>query len=128
MSAAQAGMVQSAWHLGFLVSLFIVGFLGDRFGAKRTYLWSAIAAGTSALVFAVFASDFVSGALLYGFAGLCSGGSYTPGLTLIAERFPPATRGRAMGFFLAAGSLGFALSVVVSSRLFPSAAGASPSW
>jgi MFS family permease len=119
MSAAQAGLVQSAWHLGYLLSLFTVGFLGDRFGAKRTYLWSAVAASVSALVFAVGASSFVSGLVLYGLAGLCSGGSYTPGLALIAERFSPATRGRAMGFYLAAGSLGYAVSVVVSSQLFP---------
>lgn len=119
MSAAQAGMVQSAWHLGYLVSLFIVGFLGDRFGAKRTYMWSAVAASFSALVFAVFSSSFLSGVVLYGIAGLCSGGSYTPGLTLIAERFPPATRGRAMGYYLAAGSFGYALSIILSSRLFP---------
>ena len=119
MSAARAGLVQSAWHLGYLVSLFTVGFLGDRFGAKRTYLWSAVAASVSALVFAIGASSFVSGVVLYGLAGLCSGGSYTPGLTLIAERFSPATRGRAMGFYLAAGSLGYAASVVVSSQLFP---------
>ena len=119
MSATQAGMVQSAWHLGYLVSLFAVGFLGDRFGAKRTYLWSAVAASVSALVFAVFSSDFLSGAILYGLAGLCSGGSYTPGLTLIAERFPPLTRGRAMGYYLAAGSLSYTLSMVISSQLFP---------
>lgn len=119
MNATQAGMVQSAYHLGFLISLFAVGFLGDRFGAKRTYLWSAVAAGVSALVFALFASDFISGAILYGLAGLCSGGSYTPGLTLIAERFSPSTRGRAMGFYLAAASLGYALSLMLSSRLFP---------
>jgi MFS family permease len=119
MSSTEAGMIQSAWHLGFLVSLFLVGFLGDRFGAKRTYLWSAVAASVSALVFAVFASGFLSGAILYGLAGLCSGGSYTPGLTLIAERFPPLARGRAMGYYLAASSLSYALSVVISSQLFP---------
>jgi MFS family permease len=119
MSATQAGMVQSSWHLGFLVSLFVVGFLGDRFGAKRTYLWSAVAASASALFFAVFASGFASGVVLHGLAGLCSGGSYTPGLALIAERFPPSTRGRAMGFYLAAASFGYALSVMLSSRLFP---------
>jgi MFS family permease len=119
MSATRAGMIQSAWHLGYLCSLFIVGFLIDRFGARRTFLWSAVAAAASALVFAVFASGFVSGAVLYGLAGLCSGGSYTPGLTLIAERFTSATRGRAMGFYLAAGSLGYGLSVIISSRLVP---------
>lgn len=119
MNATQAGIVQSAWNLGFLVSLFAVGFLGDRFGAKRTYLWSGVAAAGSALVFAVFSSGFVSGAILYGLAGLCSGGSYTPGLTLVAERFAPIHRGRAMGVFLASGSLGYAISIVLSSRLFP---------
>jgi MFS family permease len=118
MSATRAGMIQSAWHLGYLVSLFMVGFLGDRFGAKRTYLWSAVAASISALIFAAFASSFISGLVLYGLAGLCSGGSYTPGLTLISEQFPPATRGRAMGFYLAAGSLGYGLSVIISSLLF----------
>lgn len=119
MSATQAGMIQSAWHLGYLISLFAVGFLGDRYGAKRTFLWSAVAASLSGLIFASFASGFQSGLLLYGFAGLCSGGSYTPGLTLIAERFPPSTRGRAMGFYLAAGSFGYTLSLIGSSRLFP---------
>lgn len=119
MSAAEAGMVQSAWHIGYLISLFTVGLLGDRFGAKRAYLYSAVAASISAFVFAGFASNFLSGAILYGLAGLCSGGSYTPGLTLVAERFSPATRGRAMGFYLAAGSLGYALSLVISSQLFP---------
>lgn len=119
MTATQAGMIQSSWHLGYLVSLFAVGFLGDRFGAKRTFMWSAVAAGVSGLVFAAFSSGFVSGAILYGLAGLCSGGSYTPGLTLIAERFPPARRGRAMGYYLAAGSLAYALTMALSSRLFP---------
>ncbi len=119
MSATQAGMIQSAWHLGFLISLFLVGFAGDRFGAKKTYLYSSVAAGISALIFAVYASDFLSGMLLYGIAGLCSGGSYTPGLTLVAERFSPATRGRAMGFYLGAASLAYALSIMMSSRLFP---------
>ncbi len=119
MSPTRAGMIQSAWHLGYLVSLFVVGLLGDRFGAKRVYLWSSVVAGVSALVFASFASGFVSGLVLYGICGLCSGGSYTPGLTLLAENFPPASRGRAMGFYLASGSLGYALSVIFSGMLFP---------
>jgi MFS family permease len=118
LSGTRAGIIQSAWHLGYLVSLFAVGFLGDRFGAKCTYLWSGVAASIGALAFAVFASDFLTGAMLYGLAGLCSGGSYTPGLALIAERFPPSTRGRAMGFYLAAASLGYALCVMISSQLF----------
>lgn len=117
LSSAQAGLIQSAFHLGFLLSLFSIGFLADRFGAKRTFLTSSVLACASALAFALFADGFVSALLLHGLAGLCSGGSYTPGLTLIAERFPAARRGRAMGYYLAAASLGYATSMWMSSVL-----------
>lgn len=119
MSASQAGLVQSGWHAGYLISLFTVGFIADRYGAKRTFLAGSVLAALSALIFAFFAKGFLSGLLLYGFTGLCSGASYTPGLTLIAERFAPHERGRAMGWFLAAASLGYGLSLLVSGILMP---------
>jgi MFS family permease len=117
LSSAQAGLIQSAWHVGYLVSLFTIGFLADRYGAKRTFLASSIAACASGLAFAVFADGFASALLLHGLAGLCSGGSYTPGMTLVAERFPALRRGRVMGYYLAAASLGYALSLWLSSVL-----------
>jgi MFS family permease len=70
-------------------------------------------------VFALFADSFVSGVILYGLTGLFSGGSYTPGLTLIAERFQSGNRGRAMGFYLAAASAGYALALVLTGALTP---------
>ncbi|MDH5534993.1 MAG: MFS transporter [Betaproteobacteria bacterium] len=119
MSAGEAGLIQSAWHAGYLVSLFVVGFLSDHYGAKRVFIVSGVASSASALTFALFADGFVSAALLYGLTGLFSGGSYTPGLTLIAERFASARRGRAMGFYLAAASLGYAVAMVVTGALVP---------
>jgi MFS family permease len=46
--------------------------------------------------------------------GLALGGTYTPGLKLISETFSTTLRGRAMGFFIAAGSLGHAASLVAT--------------
>lgn len=120
MSAGEAGLIQSAWHLGYLISLFIAGFLSDRFGAKRTFLAGNLLAAASAMVFAVFTDGFVSALLLHGLLGLCSGSSYTPGLTLISERFSPHRRGRAMGFYLAASSLGYAVALLLSGALVAS--------
>jgi MFS family permease len=119
MSASEAGLVQSAWHTGYLISLFAAGFIADRYGAKKTFLAGSILASTSALLFAFCADSFLSGLMLYGFTGLCSGASYTPGLTLIAERFMTYQRGRAMGWFLAASSLGYGVSLILSGLLMP---------
>jgi MFS family permease len=119
MSAGEAGLVQSAWHAGYLLSLFTVGFITDRRGAKKVFLAGGILASVSALLFAFLADSFLSGLLLYGFTGLCSGASYTPGLTLIAERFGTYQRGRAMGWFLASASLGYGASLLLSGSLMP---------
>ncbi len=119
MSASEAGLVQSAWHTGYLISLFVAGFIADRYGAKKTFLAGSILAGISALLFAFCADGFLSGLMLYGFTGLCSGASYTPGLTLIAERFMTYQRGRAMGWYLAASSLGYGVSLILSGLLMP---------
>jgi MFS family permease len=119
MAASQAGLIQSAWHAGYLISLFTVGFIADQYGAKKIFLIGSILACLSALLFAFFADGFVSGLILYGFTGLCSGASYTPGLTLVAERFAPLERGRTMGWFLAAASLGYGGSLLLSGILMP---------
>ena len=118
LTAWQAGMVQSGYHVGFLVSLFAVGFLSDRYGARRIYLVSGIAAVASGLLFAFFADGFVSALLLYGLTGLCSGGSYTPGLAIVAQRMPER-RGLALGFYLAAASLGYANGLLIASVMIP---------
>ena len=114
MTAGQAGLIHSAFHLGYLISLFGVGFLADRYGAKLVFLLSSLAAAVSAFSFALFADGFLSGYLLYGATALFSGGSYTPVLTLIAQRFDVGRRGRAIGFYIAASALGYAASLVLS--------------
>ena len=118
MSAWQAGMVQSAYHVGFLISLFAVGFLSDRHGARRIYLLSSGAAVVSGLLFALFADGFASALLLYGLTGLCSGGSYTPGLAIVAQQ-ERLRQGRAFGYYLAAASLGYAIGLLIASAMIP---------
>lgn len=118
MTAWQAGLVQSGYHVGFLISLFTVGFLSDRYGARRIYLLTGVAAVASGLLFAVLADGFVSALLLYGLTGLCSGGSYTPGLAIVAQRMPER-RGLALGFYLAAASLGYAIGLLIAGTMIP---------
>lgn len=114
MSAAVAGSVASAFQIGYAISLVGWNVLADRIGARPVFLWSSLAGAPAAMAFALFSSGPLSAALLYGLTALMIGGNYTPGLILLAERFPAVTRGRATGFFLAATSVGYAASLFLS--------------
>lgn len=111
MSAAAAGRIGSAFQLGYAVSLVSWNLLADRIGARPVFLWSTVAGAPAALAFALFAHGPTSAAVLYGLTALMIGGNYTPGVMLLADRFPPGVRGRATGFFLAATSIGYAGSL-----------------
>ena len=114
LSAREAGMIQAAFHLGYLTSLFIVGFITDHYGAKRAYLTTGIAACVSPWVFVLFADGFTSALWLHAFTGLCQGGTYTPALSLINDNVHRERRGRAMGFLIAGSSAGYAICLGVA--------------
>lgn len=114
LSGKQAGLVQSAYHLGYLVSLFIVGFLADHRGAKRVHLASGIAGWVSPLLFVAFADGFWSAFWLHALTGLTQGGSYTPVVALISDQVGRERRGRAIGWFIASSSAGYAACLGVA--------------
>jgi MFS family permease len=114
LSGSEAGMVQAAFHLGYLTSLFIVGFIADHFGAKRAYILTGIAACLSPWAFVLFADGFWSAVWLHAFTGLCQGGTYTPALALINDNVERSRRGRAMGYLIAGSSAGYAICLGVA--------------
>ncbi len=114
LSAREAGMIQAAFHLGYLSSLFIVGFIADHFGAKRAYVTTGVAACVSPWAFVFFADGFTSALWLHAFTGLCQGGTYTPALALINDHVERSRRGRAMGYLIAGSSAGYAICLAVA--------------
>jgi MFS family permease len=114
LTGREAGMIQAAFHLGYLTSLFIVGFIADHFGAKRAYIFTGIAACVSPWFFVLFADGFWSAFWLHALTGLCQGGTYTPALALINDNVGRERRGRAMGYLIAGSSAGYALCLAAS--------------
>lgn len=114
LSAREAGMIQAAFHLGYLTSLFIVGFIADHLGAKRAYITTGIVACVSPWTFVLFADGFTSAFWLHALTGLCQGGTYTPALALINEHVRQERRGRAMGYLIAGSSAGYAIALGVA--------------
>jgi MFS family permease len=107
-------MIQAGFHLGYLSSLFIVGFIADHFGAKRAYITTGVAACLSPWTFVFFADGFGSAFWLHALTGLCQGGTYTPALALINDYVQRERRGRAMGYLIAGSSAGYAIALGVA--------------
>ncbi len=119
MSALQAGLLASGFQLGYAVSLVVFSGIADRVSARTVYLRSLLAAGICSIVFALLARDFLSGLILHTIVGVSLGGTYTTGVMIIADQYVPASRGMAVGFFIASTSCGYALSLAISGVALP---------
>jgi MFS family permease len=119
MSAAAGGSISSGYHIGYAVSLVVLSGLADLVGPKALFLGSMSGAAILSLAFGVFARSYLSGLILYTLVGISFGGTYTTGLMILADHYPPERRGMALGFFIASTSLGYALSLVVSGIALP---------
>lgn len=113
MSGTEAGGLAFAWQASFAASLVILSWLSDRLDPRVLFLWSAWATAIAAALIPLLARDYYSGLTLFSLLALVNGGTYTPGLILLASRFSPSTRGRAIGWFLGSASLGYALGLLL---------------
>lgn len=122
MNNTMAGSIFSVYQFGYILSGVLLSTLADRFSIKKIFIISAIWSGSANLLFALFAHDYASAMLLRGLTGIGMGGTYMPGLKMVAERFPSSKRGRAIGIYVGSLVLGASLSLLVTG-LLASAAG-----
>ena len=114
LSSAAAGSIFSAHQIGYIASGVLLTFLTDRYNPRVIFLLSAFWSAVANALFALFATDLTSALALRALAGLGMGGTYMPGLKLVAERFPSERRGRAVGFYTSAFVFGAAFSTLLS--------------
>jgi MFS family permease len=119
MTAAEGGSIVSAFQATYAVSLLICSWLAQRFGARRVLLQSSFLIAIAACLFAQFARDHLSAALLYAVVAASLGGNYTTSIMLIADRYAPAQRGSAMGALLGSTSMGYALGLAAVAIALP---------
>lgn len=113
MTAAEAGAVQTALNIGFSASLVASGWLSDRIGAKRVFLWSSMLTAFFGILLAFFARSYESGLVLFAIFGLFQGGTYTPSIMLVAQNVHASRRGLSIGMILAGASIGYACSIAL---------------
>jgi MFS family permease len=119
LSGTAAGSIAAAFQAAYAVSLMACSELADRVGARRVFVWGTTASAAAAVAFAALARDYWTGLTLYTLLALALGATYTTGILLIAENVPAATRGRAMGIYIAGHSLGLTVALAMAGFAIP---------
>jgi MFS family permease len=117
MNNTRAGMIFSVYQLGYIASGVLLSILSDRINIKHIFITAALCSAFGNLLFALYAHDFTSGMLYRALTGIGMGGTYMPGLKLVAERFEPARRGQAIGIYVGSLVLGGSLSLALTGWL-----------
>ncbi len=88
LSAAQAGLMASAYAFGYMVAVPVLTTLTDRIDARAILFAGSAASGLATLAFGFFADGLASAIVLWGLAGVGFAGAYMPGLKALADRLP----------------------------------------
>jgi fucose permease len=108
LSQTTAGLVVTAYFIGFTASRLLLGVVSDRFAPTRLLRWSAVATVAGVAVFWWSQTIWMSATALV-FAGFAHGPIFPLEMLLTAERFGPSQTAAVVGFEIAAANVGFAL-------------------
>jgi len=113
MNKATAGFLNTLTLIASAIGSFGFGYFADRLGRRRMLSLSILT--YSLFTFACgFSSSVTMLAVLRFLLGLGMGGEWNSGATLVAETWPSAWRGRAMGVVSSSWAIGYALAAVTA--------------
>lgn len=116
-SGTEAGIVYSAYFVGYVAAILPAGVVADRRSARRLVGAAAAGTGVASVAFALLTVDVATGSLFRLVAGACFAGVYVPGMRSLSDWFDPSERGRAIGLYVGVLSLGSGLAYPLSTWL-----------
>jgi MFS family permease len=123
MSRTTAGLLNALTLIASAIGGLLFGMLADRFGRRRMLTASILA--YSVFTFACGLSTGIFTLAIFRFLlGLGMGGEWNTGAALVAESWPAAWRGRALGFVQSSWAIGYALAALVAGLILNYAGGA----
>lgn len=116
LPVAALGVFVTAFYVGYVVFNAIGGLLTDKWGARVVLSMSVALLGVGTFAFS-FTRSISGGLALQAAMGLAAGADYGAGIKLIVAWFDRGMRGRAMGLYLTASSLGVTLTNAIAPTL-----------
>jgi MFS family permease len=112
LSNSEAGLVSGIYYAGYVTATLILTSLTDRVDSRRVYLFACLMSCTGAAGFMLFAGGLASALVFQFLIGAGLGGSYMPGLKMLADHLDGAGQSRAVAFYTATFGIGSTLSIL----------------
>jgi len=113
LSNSEAGLVSGIYYAGYVMATPILTSLTDRVDARRVYLAACLMSCVGAAGFMLLAGGLASALFFQFLIGAGLGGSYMPGLKMLADRLEGAAQSRAVAFYTASFGIGSSLSIFI---------------
>ena len=113
LSNSEAGLISGIFYAGYVAATPILTSLTDRVDARRVYLLACGLSLAGAAGFTLFASGLWSALFFQFLIGAGLGGSYMPGLKILADQLEGPVQSRAVGFYTASFGIGSTFSILV---------------
>jgi MFS family permease len=117
LSNTESGWISSAYFVGYMLAVPVLGSLTDRVDARTVWLGACALAGCGSLAFASFANGVWAAALLQLITGAGLAGTYMPGLKVITDRLGEVPRARHVAFYTTSFTIGSSLSFWIIGQL-----------
>lgn len=117
LSNTASGWISSAYLVGYMLAVPVLGSLTDRRDARTVWLGAGTLAGLGALGFAALADGTGTAAALQLVTGAGLAGTYMPGLKVITDRLETLPRPRHVAFYTTSFTIGASLSFWIVGQL-----------
>jgi MFS family permease len=114
LSAGEAGLMASAFAIGYMLAVPVLTALTDRMDARGILVVGSAVSGIATCVFGLFADGLSSAIVIWGLAGIGFAGAYMPGLKALTDRLGPGDISRSVTLYTASFSFGVGLSFLVA--------------
>jgi MFS family permease len=119
LSNAQAGLIASAFFVGYVATVSYWTALTDRTDGRRVYLSGSLLATAGGAGFGLVADGLASGMFFHALVGAGVAGTYMPGLRLLSDRTSGPSQSRTIAFYTSFFGIGTAISLALAGLLAP---------
>ena len=117
LTNAEAGVIGSAFFVGYIATVSWWTALTDRADGRRVYLAGSLLAVAGCAGFGFAAQGLASASVFQALLGAGVAGTYMPGLRLLSDRVGGASQSRYIAFYTSFFGIGTALSLALAGFL-----------